>query len=233
MSRSKYQKFEALEIARADIKNAPYNPRTITDKARKMLRKNIKSKGLLETLVWNKRTGNLVSGHQRISILDDLEGNSDYTLTVAVVDLDEKAEVEQNIFFNSTTPQGVFDLDALQDMIDGGLDWDAAGFDAYDLNIIGIETSELTDATDDDLDALNASYDDRKQAIKDAKEAQRSSIDDRFDEGEKYVNISFPSYAAKVKFMQYFGFPPDNMFIQGHAFTNILNERIEDGQTYE
>ncbi len=79
------QKFVSERIHRSKIKNAPYNPRSIDDHARKKLHHNLKKKGLLDALVWNKRTGNLVSGHQRLSILDDLSATGDdYTLDFAV-----------------------------------------------------------------------------------------------------------------------------------------------------
>ena len=72
---SKFQKFEMATINRAEIKNAAYNPRTITDEARKRLKHTLKDKqiGLVQPLIWNKRNGNLVGGHQRLSIIDDLE----------------------------------------------------------------------------------------------------------------------------------------------------------------
>lgn len=69
---------------------APANPRTISDDARRKLRDNLKRVGLLQPLVWNRRSGNLVSGHQRLSQMDDLMGTANYHLTVAVVDLDDK-----------------------------------------------------------------------------------------------------------------------------------------------
>ena len=70
---SKYQKFETATINRGQIKNAEYNPRRISDSAKKKLKDNIKRVGLLDTIVVNKNTMNIVSGHQRISILDSLE----------------------------------------------------------------------------------------------------------------------------------------------------------------
>src|SRR4028118_1920071 len=98
---TKHQKFQAITIHRREIKNAPYNPRTITPARRQTLKNNLRRRGLLETLVWNSVTGNLVSGHQRLSILDELEGSDDYSLTVASVVLTDQEEKEQNIFFNS------------------------------------------------------------------------------------------------------------------------------------
>lgn len=114
---SKYQKFETATINREQIKNAKYNPRRISDSAKKKLKDNIKRVGLLDTIVVNKNTMNIVSGHQRISILDSLERKKNYNLTVAMVDLSEKEEKEQNIFFNNTKVQGEFDTDILAEML--------------------------------------------------------------------------------------------------------------------
>src|SRR5688572_26248431 len=100
-SLSRYQKFEAVTISRAEIKNAPYNPRKITEHARQKLKAKIKASGLVMTLVWNRRTGNLVGGHQRISILDELEKSQNYLLTVSAIDVDDKQEKELNLFLNN------------------------------------------------------------------------------------------------------------------------------------
>jgi hypothetical protein len=68
--RASAEKYEILEIHRTQINNAPYNPRQISDKARKMLQKNLATVGLLSPIVWNQRTGNIVAGHQRIDAMD-------------------------------------------------------------------------------------------------------------------------------------------------------------------
>lgn len=52
---SKYQKFETATINRGQIKNAEYNPRRISDSAKKKLKDNIKRVGLLDTIVVNKK----------------------------------------------------------------------------------------------------------------------------------------------------------------------------------
>ena len=57
---SKYQKFTPARVARGELKNAPYNPRVIDKHARKRLTAQLKKMGLVDALVWNKRTGNLV-----------------------------------------------------------------------------------------------------------------------------------------------------------------------------
>jgi hypothetical protein len=121
-------------MKRSDLLDAPYNPRSITDKARKKLKENIKRVGFMGGVVYNKRTGHLVSGHQRLNILDSLERSSDYELDVSVVDLDEKTEKEQNLFFNNQETQGDWDWSKLEKMFkDDGINNDFAGFDLGDI----------------------------------------------------------------------------------------------------
>lgn len=240
--RTKYQRFEAIEVHRSEIKNAPYNPRKIKDSASKRLKKNLKENGLLSTLVWNKQTGNLVSGHQRLSQLDALEKSGDYTLTVAVVDLDKKTEREQNIFFNSTTAQGYFDFDLLIDVLDSGIDPFAAGLDENDLNIIGFDyegiNSEPTESRDakhdmrrflsdegeqEDDEADEAEdYEARKAAVKAKKAELKELHESRVDEGESYFTVSFKSYKAKAAFLQRIGIDPDKVFVSDADFLRAI-----------
>lgn len=84
----------------------------------KRLRDGIKMHGLVGGIIWNKRTGNIVGGHQRIQQLDELEGKKDYELDVDVIDVDESEEREINILLNNPTAQGEFDGDKLADVLD-------------------------------------------------------------------------------------------------------------------
>lgn len=47
MAKSKFQAFETETISRDMIKNAPYNPRIMDEKAKKRLRQNIAKHGLV------------------------------------------------------------------------------------------------------------------------------------------------------------------------------------------
>lgn len=85
-------------INRSKLKEAAYNPRHIDEEAKRRLRNVIKANGLVRPIVVNERTMHIVSGHQRIAILDSLERRKDYELDVAFVDMDEKVEREQNVF---------------------------------------------------------------------------------------------------------------------------------------
>jgi hypothetical protein len=124
-------------VHRSDLKNADYNPRKIDKRAREKLRKNLKTVGLVEPITWNEITGNIVSGHQRVSLLDDLEGRKDYTLDVAVVRLDPHVERQQNVFMNNPSTQGDYDLTALATLLkQESFKPEDAGFDRLDLEVV-------------------------------------------------------------------------------------------------
>lgn len=147
---------EQITVKRSQISFADYNPRYIEEDARKMLKRNLKEVGLLGGIVWNKRTGNLVSGHQRVSVMDSVNRynpetqENDYEFKVEVVDWDLKREKEQNLFMNNKKVQGKFDDDKLRDMIQD-IDYQAAGFDDFDLEMLGIGEAGDMNFADFDL----------------------------------------------------------------------------------
>lgn len=137
MAQSKYQKFKVETISRADIKNADYNPRIMDKEAKKRLKDGLRKHGLVSTLTWNRRTGNLVGGHQRLEQLDALERSKDYTLDVCVIDVDEQEEAILNVQLNNPSMQGDWDLDALADMTEEfGIDFDDMGFSKTDVDFM-------------------------------------------------------------------------------------------------
>jgi hypothetical protein len=54
----------------AELRAAPFNPRQISDEALESLKKSMVHFGDLSGIVFNRKTGNLVGGHQRIKHLD-------------------------------------------------------------------------------------------------------------------------------------------------------------------
>lgn len=156
MAKSKYQAYDTETISRDMIKNAPYNPRIMDEKAKKRLRKNIAKHGLVAALTWNKRTGNLVGGHQRLEQLDALEKTKDYDLTVCVVDVDEREEAALNVQLNNPSMQGEWDLDKLANMTE-----------EFDLDL-----SEDLGFTDSDIDFMFEG-DDRFSQLFETEEGER------------------------------------------------------------
>lgn len=131
---STYQTFVPTRVARAALTEAPYNPRRdLTDNEKRKLRALLKRHGLFNALVFNKRSGNLVAGHQRLKILDALHAGAPYSLDVDVVDVDAQREREMNIAHNNQEAASDFDLEKLGALLrdpDVKLDIDGTGFDA-------------------------------------------------------------------------------------------------------
>jgi hypothetical protein len=142
---SKYQKFKAEDVRRSQVNLAQYNPRKIAGEAKARLHQGIDKFGLVETLVWNRRTGNLVSGHQRITDLDERHAGEDYVLTMSVIDVDERAEKKLNVLLNNKHAQGEWDESKLTDLLNSiERDLEGTGFAESDL-------SALLDEVDADL----------------------------------------------------------------------------------
>lgn len=151
---TKYNQSETKELNRSLINFAPYNPRVDDPKVVETLKRNFKKVAFLGGLVWNKTTGNLISGHKRLNALDLINRykgttETDYVVKVEVIELDEKTEKEQNIFMNADAAQGVFDFKLLADIIPD-IDYKNAGLTDSDIEMIELEvpTFSFGNATD-------------------------------------------------------------------------------------
>ena len=108
-------------------------------------------------IVWNESTSNLVAGHQKVGIMDEVNRynpethENDYKIRVEVVNLTEKEEKEQNLFMNNRSVQGEFDDDMLIKLL-GDIEYQNAGFDDFDMEMLGIteipDEIEKNDITD-------------------------------------------------------------------------------------
>ena len=242
---NKSEKFEIKEIHRSEIKNASYNPRKINDKQRSGLKRNLKKMGLMYPLVWNKLTGNIVSGHQRIDICDEINGSDDYTLTMAVVNLTPKEEMQQNIFLNSTTYQGEFDFIKLKDTIlENELDFKDCGLDEYDMSVINIDPKSLKifgqveepeqehetepDDYEDEDEPEQLTPEEKKEAIKQLKKDIQKSYGDseQVKNVDAYVILSFSNQENKEAFCRRFDIPIGETIYKGEIFSNMV-ERVE------
>lgn len=56
----------------ADLKPNPQNPRKITDKKRKALKKSLEEFGDLSGVIYNRRSSQLIGGHQRLKVLETI-----------------------------------------------------------------------------------------------------------------------------------------------------------------
>ena len=234
MELSKYIKSESVELNRSAIHFAVYNPRKLSNESRKTLKRGIKKFGLVGGIVVNKRTGlTVVSGHQRLSVMDELQKfpDNDYYIRVDVIDVNEQQEKELNILMNNPNAQGTWDFDALARIVP-------------DLNMIGVDYLLQTEEENSIADALSdmmASVAEQKEADKAAKQLERAEkvahmkevkqqvkekAQRQAENMDAYVMLSFDTYEAKAAFCERFGYEPDMKFIKGEVFDEQV-ERVD------
>lgn len=117
-----------------ELKAAEYNPRKALrpgDAEYEKLKRSILEFGYVEPVIWNKRTGKVVGGHQRLTVMKDLG----YTeVDCVVVDLEESKEKALNIALNKIS--GEWDTDLLASLLK---DLDGSG---YDITLTGFDLAE-------------------------------------------------------------------------------------------
>ena len=67
--------WELREMRLDELRPADYNPRVALrpgDAEYEKLKRSVQELGIVDPLVWNKQTGTLVGGHQRLTVLRDL-----------------------------------------------------------------------------------------------------------------------------------------------------------------
>ena len=151
---------EIRKIEAARLNPAPYNPRRDLkpgDKDYEKLKRSIEQFGAVEPVVWNKQTGNVVGGHQRLKILLDMGLTR---IDCVVVDMDERREKALNLALNRIT--GDWDEGKLASLM---ADFDASDFD---VSLTGFDASEIdalmnrfysAEVTEDHFDADKAKAD--------------------------------------------------------------------------
>ena len=127
---------DILKIPADKLKPSKFNPRKDLkpgDPEYEKLRRSIDEFGYVEPVLWNKRTGNIVGGHQRYIVLTALGFKE---IDCVVVDLDEQREKALNDELNKIN--GEFDIplqtDLLKDLNEDGYDVSLTGFDAAEID---------------------------------------------------------------------------------------------------
>lgn len=115
---------------------ADYNPRKALkpgDPEYEKLKRSIQQFGYVEPVIWNKRTGKVVGGHQRLTVLKDLG----YTeIECVIVDMEPTQEKALNVALNKIS--GAWDMPKLQDLFKdlqgSNFDVTLTGFDAVEID---------------------------------------------------------------------------------------------------
>lgn len=138
------------------IKLSAYNPRQDLrpgDAEYEALKRSIAEFGYVDPLVWNKRTGNLVGGHQRLKIL--VNEHQATEVDVSVVNLPPAEERALNVALNKIT--GDWDSKALAALLqeleaDDAIDATLTGFDGDEIDELlhpepGVPEASATERT--------------------------------------------------------------------------------------
>lgn len=136
---------EIKEMKIDDLIPADYNPRKDLkpgDPEYEKLRKSIQEFGYVDAIIWNKRTGVVVGGHQRLKVLKELGYEK---VKVSVVDLDEQKEKALNLALNKI--EGDWDKTLLKNLLEeldtGEFDMELTGFDEKEIEKLMTEGQQF------------------------------------------------------------------------------------------
>ena len=169
-----------------DIRPAAYNPRKRLEPGEKeyeALKGSIERWGLVDPLVVNARTGNLISGHQRYYILTNL-GETE-TEAVAV-DLDERQEKLLNVAMNKV--EGQWDYGKLETLL--------SEFETDEILFTGFSEGEIATLFGEEADDVVEEYEDADTG--DEENEDESGSD---DDGEFSIYLSFPDRDAAMDWL--------------------------------
>ena len=144
-----------IEISR--LNPAPYNPRVALEPGMpewEKLERSIRENGFVQPIVWNERTGNVVSGHQRLAVL---KSTGAQTAPCSVVDLDEYDEKILNVALNKI--KGRWDYDKLESIL-REFDYEIATRSGFAADEIAVLLANNSDLLEDDEDEDYGEWDD-------------------------------------------------------------------------
>ena len=126
---------ELIEMEVKDLREADYNPRLALEVGTPefaKLKNAIEKFDMVEPVVWNKRTGNVVGGNQRLAVMKYLGKTK--TL-VSVIDVDETQEKLLSVALNKI--KGTWDFEKLENLF-SELDYSSLGITGFGADEIAL-----------------------------------------------------------------------------------------------
>lgn len=232
---------ETRNIRRSEINLNPVNPKRHTDDAVKLQKKNLQKVGFLGGIVWNEQTGNLIDGHRRVKAMDlyykyDGTPETDYTLKVEAVSLDEKQEKEQLTYMAVGNTKADIDLIARYapdiDLSDVGLSGDdlasigtligTADLDIPDIGeeLFGFDGEETeAEATPT---ATPKTEEEKIQHVNEMKRQTEEKAEQRAMDEAAYCTLSFTNYDNYLAFIELVGAREGDRFVKGEMVLEMI-----------
>lgn len=243
---------EWVSVLRSQLNAPEYNPRKIDRGAADKLRKQIREDGLVDTIVVNKRTMNIVGGNQRTEQLDQLykyiPGESDYQINVQMIDVDERSEVKINTRLNNPDAAGMFDAEKLMQVIQEfemspleDLNLDRATFDYFasesglgnpltDLENQILDVKKVTappSMTTLEAEDLEKIKEAKREGREKSKEAKESGNSEYIEHDDYILTLVFNSNQEKAAFLQKIGRNAKEKFLKSSLFTDFLKPEYQ------
>lgn len=228
---------KVIKISIDKINPAAYNPRIDLqpgDPEYEKLKKSIEEFGYVDPLVWNKRTGNLVGGHQRFKIL---KASGKTEIEVSVVDLDADREKALNLALNKIS--GGWDESKLtmllQELDESDLGIELTGFDESEFEdlIESLESQLPVEVKDDEFDVEEEfqNIEEPETRPGDIWELGRHRLICGDSTDEQIINHLMDGQLASMVFTD----PPYNVDYEGKTEESlkIMNDKMDDNQFYQ
>ncbi|WP_437185711.1 ParB N-terminal domain-containing protein [Planctomicrobium sp. SH668] len=130
---------------------APYNPRVKLkpgDARWNKLARSLEEFDLVQPIIWNSRTGNVVGGHQRLQIL---KHRGDTEIDCVVVDLPLEREKALNVTLNNASVGSEWEADQLVNLIS-----ELQELPDFDATLTGFDAQQLKDLVLRPEDSFNS-----------------------------------------------------------------------------
>lgn len=212
-----------------DLIPADYNPRKDLqpgDAEYEKLKRSIETFGYVEPIIWNKQTGRIVGGHQRLKVMQDLGYQE---IECVIIDIDESKEKALNVALNKIS--GSWDEDKLMSLIT-----DLEG-SYFDVSLTGFDIAELDELFKDSL--TDGIEDDNFDVEEELKKPAMSKLGDVWTLGKHRLLVGdstkIESYERLMKDKQanlVVTDPPYNVDYEGAA-GKIKNDKMENQAFYE
>ncbi|MBM7717159.1 DNA modification methylase [Bacillus thermophilus] len=226
---------EMVKMKINDLIHANYNPRIDLqpgDPDYEKLKRSIQEFGYVDPVIWNKRSGVVVGGHQRLKVLQDL-GYSE--IDVSVVDLSEDEEKALNIALNKI--EGDWDNYKLKDLLE---ELDTG---AFDVTLTGFDEEEIEELmtqyfVEDENEVQEDDFDPEETA--DQIEEPITQLGDLWQLGRHRLMVGDSTNIDDVLRLMgseqadmIFTDPPYNVDYEGGSGLKIENDNMEDSEFYK